>query len=342
MRQFLLPEDWDGGPTCRIEGGRARYLLRVLRLAPGDRFAGLDSGGGRRSIEVLEASPEGILLSVSDSEASAPGEAQAAAPLPDARGSRGKRSAKAAQAAAPVAGQRAPGEGGALPDEGGAAATPAAAPPAAALLSAAPPGPATESEAEAAAESGRPRAWPSIILVQSLAKPPAMDLVLRQAAEAGVARVIPLAARRSVVRPGEGGGTEEAKGKRARWERIVREGLQQSGSAVPTRVEEPLSLAELPERLGPARGRRLCLLLHEAPLAEGSLHGYLTETPDEVVLCVGPEGGFAPDEVDFLLAAGFRPLRLPGAVLRAETAALYAVASVETILTERSSWLPPR
>ncbi|HRY73956.1 MAG TPA: RsmE family RNA methyltransferase, partial [Spirochaetia bacterium] len=221
-----------------------------------------------------------------------------------------------------------------------AAAPSAAATPAAALLSAAPPGPPAESGV--AAESGRPRAWPSIILVQSLAKPPAMDLVLRQAAEAGVARVIPLAARRSVVRPGEGGGTEEAKGKRARWERIVREGLQQSGSAVPTRVEEPLALAELPARLGPARGRRLCLLLHEAPLAEGSLHGYLTETPDEVVLCVGPEGGFAPDEVDFLLAAGFRPLRLPGAVLRAETAALYAVASVETILTERSSWLPPR
>jgi 16S rRNA (uracil1498-N3)-methyltransferase len=285
-------------------------------------------------MEVLKASPEGILLSVSEPEAAASGPE----PLPDARGSRGKKGGKAAGAggAAPLAGAAGPRAAGSRPAAGEAASLTPAATEAARAAPGPAAGPGTPPPEEA------PRAWPSIILVQSMAKPPAMDLVLRQAAEAGVARVIPLAARRSVVRPGEGGGAEEARGKRARWERVVREGLQQSGSPVPTRIEEPLALAELPERLGPPRGRRLCLLLHEAPLAEGSLHGYLTVTPEEVVLCVGPEGGFAPDEVDFLLAAGFRPLRLPGAVLRAETAALYAVASVETILTERSSWLPPR
>ena len=52
------------------------------------------------------------------------------------------------------------------------------------------------------------------------------------------------------------------------------------------------------------------------------------------------EGGFAPEEVEFLIAAGFRPLRLAGAILRAETAALYAVAAVQVILSERSSWIP--
>ncbi len=298
MRQFILPEDYDGSPTCRIEGGRARYLLRVLRLAAGDRFAGLDAAGRRRALEVLAAEDEGITLAVS-----APEEAPAAAvPLPDARGSRGRRSGR--DAPREPAGQ-----------DGG---------------------------AEAAAGPSRvaPAAWPRIILVQSMAKGPAMDLVLRQAAEAGVSRLIPLAARRSVVRAEAGEKGESGWAKRARWERIVREGLQQSGSPVPTRLEEAATLGELEERLGPPRGRRLCLLLHEAPLAEGSLHGYLTEAPDEIVLCVGPEGGFAPDEADFLLAAGYKPLRLPGAVLRTETAALYAVAAVETILTERSSWSP--
>ena len=135
----------------------------------------------------------------------------------------------------------------------------------------------------------------------------------------------------------EGGGA-----RRARWDRIIREALQQSGSSIRTEVAEPLSLAGLPEALaarglGPSDPR---ILLHEAPLAQSSLHGYLTETPKAIALCVGPEGGFAPEELDFLLDRGFQPLRLAGAVLRAETAALYAVAAAQIILSERSSWIP--
>ncbi|MBL8965535.1 MAG: 16S rRNA (uracil(1498)-N(3))-methyltransferase [Spirochaetaceae bacterium] len=300
MRQFILPEDFDGSPTCRIEGGRARYLLRVLRLAPGDRFAGLDAAGRRRAVEVLATEGEGITLAVGQPE-EGPSPAE---PLPDAHGSRGKRAARGTR------------QGPDRAHDG------------------------TGTEAAPAPSPLRPGTWPRVILVQSIAKGPAMDLVLRQAAEAGVSRLIPLAARRSVVRPEAGEKGESGSAKRTRWERIVREGLQQSGSPVPTRLEEATTLAKLEEALGPPRGRRLGILLHEAPLAEGSLHGYLTEAPDEIVLCVGPEGGFAPDEAEFLLAAGYKPLRLPGAVLRTETAALYAVAAVETILTERSSWSP--
>lgn len=70
------------------------------------------------------------------------------------------------------------------------------------------------------------------------------------------------------------------------------------------------------------------------------MHGYLTEASEAIALCVGPEGGFSREEVDFLLAEGFKPLRLAGAVLRAETAALYAVAAAQIVLSERSSWIP--
>jgi 16S rRNA (uracil1498-N3)-methyltransferase len=165
-----------------------------------------------------------------------------------------------------------------------------------------------------------------------------MDLVVRQATEAGVSAVLPLLSARTVASDAaEGGGTRVA-----RWERIVREALQQSGSDVVTRVLEPLELSALPTALDslgirPSDPR---ILLHESPLAQSSMHGYLTEAPDAVVLCVGPEGGFAPEEIDYLLTAGFRPLRLAGAVLRAETAALYAVAAAQIVLSERSSWIP--
>jgi 16S rRNA (uracil1498-N3)-methyltransferase len=70
------------------------------------------------------------------------------------------------------------------------------------------------------------------------------------------------------------------------------------------------------------------------------MHGYLNQEPEALALCVGPEGGFSPDEVGFLVAAGFKPLHFAGAILRAETAALYAVAAAQIILSERSSWIP--
>jgi 16S rRNA (uracil1498-N3)-methyltransferase len=259
MRQFILPEDWDGGPTCLVEGGRAHYVARVLRLAPGDSFPGLDSRGRPWACTVVEAHPGRLLLSV-------------AAPAP----------------AAPAAG--APGD-----------------------------------ELE------------RIILIQGLPKGAKMDLVVRQAAEAGVCAVIPLLSARSLAR-----GEESGPRRLQRWERIVREAMQQSGSRTLTRVLEPVEPPGLPSALsalglGPGDPR---ILLHESPLAQSSMHGYLTGAPDAVALCVGPEGGFAPDEVDSLIAEGFQPLRLAGAILRAETAALYAVAAARIILSERSSWIP--
>lgn len=188
-----------------------------------------------------------------------------------------------------------------------------------------------EGEAPVATAAGGRSPLPSITLAAALLKGEKFDLVVRQATEAGVSRIIPLHTARSL---GRGAGSD----RRERQARIIREALQQSGSSVPTRLEEPAALADLPRRLGEAEGRRLALLLHETPLAEASLHGYLGQRPDEVILCVGPEGGFANEEVDFLLGAGFLPLRLPGAVLRAETAALFALAAVEIVVSEHDSW----
>ncbi|HRZ89225.1 MAG TPA: RsmE family RNA methyltransferase, partial [Spirochaetia bacterium] len=163
------------------------------------------------------------------------------------------------------------------------------------------------------------------------------DLVVRQAAEAGVARIIPVESSRSVARISDEGG---AAAKRARWERIVREALQQSGSSLRTEVDSPRPFQELPGILGKAAPGRIGLYFHEAPLEGAALHRYLSGEPEEIVACVGPEGGFSMDEVRFLDGLGFRPAHLGPTVLRTETAALYAVAAIQVILRERSSWTP--
>ena len=271
MRQFVLPEDWDGSPELTLGGRDAHRLVRVLRLGPGDRFPALDAAGLAYFCEIRSVETGTVLIAIDRAAAEDASERE----LPDLRGGK---------------------------DSGHFAA------------------------------KGRVGRLPRITLAMAMLKGEKFDLVIRQAAEAGVTRIIPLATTRSL-------GASAGEARRERQRRILREALQQSGSPLPTSVEEMADLRALPERLGLAQGRRVALLLHETPLVEASLHEYLCPRPDEVVVCVGPEGGFTPEEVNFLLAAGFLPLHLPGAVLRAETAALFSVAAVEIVVSEQDSWI---
>ena len=81
-------------------------------------------------------------------------------------------------------------------------------------------------------------------------------------------------------------------------------------------------------------------MLSEEPLARESLHRYLVDSPETVTLAVGPEGGMTPGEMERLQNAGFCSVHFRTNVLRAETAALYGIAAVQTALTERVSWQP--
>ena len=77
-----------------------------------------------------------------------------------------------------------------------------------------------------------------------------------------------------------------------------------------------------------------------ASLREGSapLWGRLARPPASPLLIVGPEGDFAPGELDFLLAAGARPCRLSGPVLRAETAAAAGAAILAQAILLWTQW----
>jgi 16S rRNA (uracil1498-N3)-methyltransferase len=79
-------------------------------------------------------------------------------------------------------------------------------------------------------------------------------------------------------------------------------------------------------------------VLHQEPLAKGTFHNYLDNSPDFAALAVGPEGGFSPRELSLFLAAGFRPLVMGNTILRTETAALYGTAALRIILLESESW----
>jgi 16S rRNA (uracil1498-N3)-methyltransferase len=177
------------------------------------------------------------------------------------------------------------------------------------------------------------RRWPDLVLAMGLAKGMKMDLAVRQAVEAGVTSFVPVETERSIPKAVDSGGRTE------RWARVAKEALQQSGSRLPMPIGEPCALAEFIHAFTPG-ARRICLYFHESPLDSKGLHGYLGAGADEIVALVGPEGGLSPEETKLLGASGFRAAWLGPRVLRAETAALYAVAAIRTILLERDEWVP--
>lgn len=210
--------------------------------------------------------------------------------------------------------------------------------PGAAVIALAPAEEGARSGSEAASAPEAAASMPRIALIQGLPKGPKLDLIIRQAVEAGVEAIFPLQTRYCVVRER---GEKEIADKLERRRAIVREALQQSGSAVRTRILPVSTIAALPAALaaeGFAPETSRCLMFHERPLAEKSLHEYCAGEPQPTALLVGPEGGFAPEETEAFAALGFRAVHFDGAILRTETAALYAIAAVKTILMERTSW----
>jgi len=140
------------------------------------------------------------------------------------------------------------------------------------------------------------------------------DLVAR-ATELGVERILPLQCERSVA-----GRQTFSPARVERWRRIALETCQQCGRPVPPTLDPaPVPLAAV---LGESpRGRTVVLDPLAWPLAmELSLHA-----PREVLLIVGPEGGFTPEEIDWFEEHEIHRAGLGATRLRIEAAGPFAV-----------------
>ena len=185
---------------------------------------------------------------------------------------------------------------------------------------------------------------PLVILFQALPKGDKMDLIVRQAAEGGLSEIVPFISQFSLPEHGKKQKTlknDAFKAKITRWQKIIKEARQQSGSNIATKIREPVDidgLFSVWEDLKKQHVNILGLLLHQIPLENESLHRYLDKWQELIVIVIGPEGGFSSEEVSGFLKAGFKPLLIGHSVLRTETAAVYAASAVQIILQERDSW----
>ena len=165
-------------------------------------------------------------------------------------------------------------------------------------------------------------------LFQFMPKPQKMDLIIRQATECGISVIVPIISEFSV--------SQEGKGRLERWQRIIKEARQQSGSPISTRIVEPLTVTEAAKLWEEARAKEetaencLAFILHESPEIGVDLESFENcKNVKKIALSVGCEGGFSPKEFDILKEVGFLPLHFATNVLRAETAALYGIAVLQ-------------
>lgn len=176
-----------------------------------------------------------------------------------------------------------------------------------------------------------------VMLAQGISSGERMDYTLQKAVELGVAAIQPIAARRSVVKLAG----ERADRRIAHWQGVVASACEQSGRNQVPAVAAPLSLAgwlshTISHGFQPVESQRPSgqppagRLLFLSPLADARLAELPAPTATDC-LVAGPEGGFEADEIAALQAAGAIPVRLGPRVLRTETAALAALAAMQTL-----------
>jgi 16S rRNA (uracil1498-N3)-methyltransferase len=159
-----------------------------------------------------------------------------------------------------------------------------------------------------------------IVLLQALARGEKMDWIVQKATELGVAGLVPVASERGEVKL-DG---ERADKRTAHWRSVAIAACEQSGRARVPDIAAPQPLAKALGAL-PPQACRLVLDLE----AETSIATLQLGARKDVVVAIGPEGGWSAGDLALLRGAGFAGLRLGPRVLRTETAGLAAIAALQ-------------
>lgn len=170
----------------------------------------------------------------------------------------------------------------------------------------------------------------ALTLVQGISRGDRMDIVLQKATELGVARIVPVLCERSVVRL-DGG---QASRKLAHWRAIVIAACEQCGRARIPGVAAPARFDAWLAAPGPGGPRLMLALGARQALARAAAGATSAE------LLIGPEGGLSPVEQSAAATAGFEPVQLGPRTLRTETAAIAALAVLQSTAGDLS--LPQR
>jgi 16S rRNA (uracil1498-N3)-methyltransferase len=161
----------------------------------------------------------------------------------------------------------------------------------------------------------------SVTLAQAIPKKEKMDYIVEKAVEIGLRSIIPVQTARTVVRLA----AERAPSRVERWRRIAREAAKQCGSQTVPTVERVVDFDTL---LGMMGKYELCLMACLAGDTAYIKEVLKAERPETVLLCIGPEGDFAPEEIGRARSNGAKLVSLGQRVFKSDTASLAALAMI--------------
>jgi 16S rRNA (uracil1498-N3)-methyltransferase len=159
-----------------------------------------------------------------------------------------------------------------------------------------------------------------LTLAQGISRGERMDLVVQKATELGVSRLVPLLTERSVVRLD----AQQADRKLNHWRAVAIAACEQCGRNRLPDVSVPTQLRDFLHQ-SPAGSTRLLL----SPEATRRIEDVPRPERGGATVLIGPEGGFADEEQQDALVAGFTAVRLGPRVLRTETAAIAALTLLQ-------------
>jgi 16S rRNA (uracil1498-N3)-methyltransferase len=182
------------------------------------------------------------------------------------------------------------------------------------------------------AKAAAPRATHPVWLAQALTKPKSMDLIIQKATELGVSELAPLQSDHSISQVDE----EKADAKVEKWQKLTIEAAKQCGQNWLPTIHPPHAPKDFIAEIPKGAIKLIASLQHEArPLKMAlreQLQGIKPGTP--IVVMIGPEGDFTPAEIGQARSAGFLPVSLGKIILRAETAAFFALSAIAYELME--------
>lgn len=157
----------------------------------------------------------------------------------------------------------------------------------------------------------------NLTIAVALVQEQKFDLILQKLTELGVNKIIPVKTERSIVKIDS---SKEEK-KKIRWQTICKEASEQSHRVT---IPEIANIMTMKQLLNNKEQLNLICSLNDKTKP---LEQYLTNNIKDILFVIGPEGGFAKKEEEFLIENGFESTSLGKRVLRVETAAIY-VASI--------------
>jgi 16S rRNA (uracil1498-N3)-methyltransferase len=163
----------------------------------------------------------------------------------------------------------------------------------------------------------------AVTLLLAIFKFDRMEWAIEKCTELGVSRIVPVVARRTDAH------LASAAAKRAeRWHKIVLQASEQSRRAIPPEVSGAIKLKDATQLAGALR-----IVLAESE-QQTQLRDVLSahRSDGEILLAVGPEGGWTDDELQLFQQFGWISASLGPTILRAETAAIAATAIVASEL----------